>query len=412
MKTLLRKVTIHYPGHKLNGKTVDFLLSGSKIEQIGAHIKAEKANEVKGQQLICMPGLIDLQCTVGEPGHEYKEDLKSASAAAEAGGFKTIVMTSSTEPVIDNKAQLQFIANHSKNLKTNILAYGAITKGAEGKELSEMFDMHSSLAVAFSDGKRPVKDVNMMKRALEYVKNFNGLVCSFPLDERLNPGAMVHESESNTLLGIKQMPDLAEEIMLNRDLYLLEYTNSRMHVSTVSCEGSVKLLSEAKRKKLNVTSGVALANLIYTDKALQGFDSVYKVNPPLRESADRKALIKGLKNGSIDVIVTDHTPENIENKDREFDHAAYGMTMLETALSLINMELSQDLDWEDIAKLMSLNPRAIIGMKDPKLEEGSSFDFTVFDTKVKWVYDKKTCKSKSHNSPMFGKELIGKVVEF
>jgi len=409
MKKLIKNVLIHYPGHGMDRQRVDILIGNGTIERIGTALADAAAVTVAGD-LVCFPALVDMQASIGEPGFEYKEDFESAARAAHAGGFSDVVMLPTTHPALDNKGQLQYVTRNARSLPVNIHAYGAISKGVKGQDLSEMYDMHAGGAVAFSDGKHPVSNVNLMKRALEYARNFDGIVCSFPHDDRLTPGGMVHESVHNTTLGLKSTPALAEELMLNRDLYLVEYTGSRLHVSTVSTTGSVRLLKEARSKGLRVTSGVTLANLLYTDLELREFDSVFKTMPPLREENDRQALIAAVREGIIDVVCTDHTPENIENKATEFDHAEYGMTMWETALPLINMHLGSQLGWDTIARAMSLNPRTILGLPAPELREGAPFGFTLFDTQATWVYDKGTCRSKSHNSPVFGQSLRGKVV--
>ena len=413
MKTkLIKQVIIHYPNHPFNGKTVDILVRNGLIEKVGLALKVESSDihliSING--LLCLPGLMDAQCTIPEPGNEHRETLVSAAKAGKKGGFHCIAMLPNTYPVIDNKAQLRFVLNQADQLSLRILCYGSITKSAQGIELSEMFDLKQHGAIAFTDGKHAVSDVNMMKRALDYVKNFQGIVCSFPNDERINPGGMVNESPDNTTLGIKSTPELAEEIMLNRDIYLLEYTNSSMHVSTVSTKGSIELIKKAKDNKLDITAAVALPNLLFTEQELAGFDSNFKTLPHLRDEKTRKSLIEAVNNGTIDMIVTDHTPENIENKDREFDHAAFGMTMLETALSLINSELSSEISWEIVAKTMSLNPRKRFGIDLPQLEIGAPFEFTLFDPNSVWNYDEDSLASKSTNSPVLNKEMKGKVV--
>lgn len=410
MKTLYKNLNVCFPKHPLHGKTIDVLVNNGRISEIGMALSSEGSHIIKSIDLMLMPSMVDMQCTVGEPGYEQKETIESAAEAGFAGGFSTIVMLPNTNPVVDNKAQLDFIHQKSKNLPCKVLSYGCISKGQKGAELSEMFDMHQHGAVGFNDGKKPISDVSLMKRALEYAKSFDALVCSFPYEDRLNPGAMVHESENNTSLGIKSAPSLAEEMMLARDMALLEYTESRLHVSTISTAGSLKIIKEAKGKGLQLTVGVALANLLYTDRNLNAFETVYKTMPPLREQTDVVELINAINSGEIDVIVTDHCPEIIENKDREFDHAEYGMTMLETALSLINMELSSKINWNTIVLMLSLNPRKILGLDMPKLEKGEPFDFIVFDPNHTWTYDRSMKKSLAENSPVFGKQLKGKVI--
>ncbi len=410
MKTLYKKLKVVFPGSEHNGRNIDILVQNNKIVDIGSNLNSEAEKTVITKGLLLMPTLVDMQCSVGEPGNEHKETLESAAKAAKSGGFGTIVTLPTTSPVVDNKAQLHYISQKSNKLPVQILSYGSITKGAKGIELSEMYDMKQHGALAFSDGKRPIEDASMMKRALEYAKAFDGIVCSFPYEERLSPGAMAHESVGNTSLGIKCAPALSEQMMLSRDLSLLEYTHSRLHVSTLSSSESLKLTKEAKKRKLSVTVGVALPNLLFTDEELQTFDTNYKTIPFLREKSDKDALIKAASTGEIDVIVTDHSPENVEGKDREFDHAEYGMTMLETALSLINMHLVSALNWDAIVTLMAINPRRILGLPAPSLEKGAEFDFIVFDPNTEWIYNKTTCLSLSQNSPVFGETLKGRVI--
>tara|TARA_B110000046_G_scaffold74709_1_gene82811 strand:+ start:4343 stop:5581 length:1239 start_codon:yes stop_codon:yes gene_type:complete len=410
MIKLIKNAQVHYPGNPLDKQYVDLLIIDGIIDRIDEKISLESADQVvKGDNLLLFPSLVDMQCTIGEPGDEDKEDFNSAAKAAVAGGFGDIVMLPNTNPVIDTKATFKGINSECKDLAVRIHSYGALSKNCEGFELSEMYDLSVAGVVGFSDGKNPIKDSNMMKRALEYAKGFNALVCSFPLDERINPGGMVNESLENLTLGLKPSPGLAEEIMLVRDLYLAEYTNSRLHFSTISTKKSISLIREAKLKDVNVTCGVAMANLIYTEKNLAGFDSIFKTNPPLRSESDRKALIEGLLDGVIDVIITDHSPEIIENKDREFDYASYGMTMLETTLSLINEHLPE-LHWDKMVDTLSLKPRSILGLTPPKLEAGEVFDFTLFDTEEVWAYKKEIRKTKASNSPLLNRELLGRVI--
>jgi len=410
MKKLVKHALVQYPGNKLDKQRIDLLVVNGKIEQIKDEIDETIADVViSGKDLVLFPSLVDMQCAIGEPGEEEKEDFQSASNAALAGGFGEIVMLPNTQPVLDSKTTLSGVKNETKHLPVGIHAYGALSKGCLGTELSEMFDLSSSGAIGFTDGKSPVTDSNMMKRALEYSNGLNTIICSFPLDARINPGGIVNESLDNLILGLKPSPNLAEELMVVRDLYLAEYTKARLHFSTISTEKSVELIRDAKKKGINVTCGVAIANLIFTEKQLAGFDSNYKTNPPLRSEKDRNALLTGVMDGIIDVVVTDHTPEIIENKDREFDFASYGMTMLETALSLVNEYLTE-LQWDKLVETMSITPRKILTLQLPKLEQGEEFNFTLFDSADSWVYQDDVRQSKASNSPLLNKKLLGRVI--
>lgn len=410
MRTLYKAIKLVYPGDPGNGKRFDVLVEDATIKKIGKDLTSKADEVIDRKGALLFPSLVDSQCTVGQPGFEHRESFESLSKAAKIGGFGDLILLPNTDPVVDNTAQLEYIKRSNGIGGVRLHAYGAITKGTNGKELSEMFDMHSNGALAFSDGKIAVADVNMMKRALDYARNFDGLVISYPNDERLSPGGMVNESPDNTLLGLKSKPELAEELMLNRDLYLLKYTGGKMHVSTISTSGSVDLIKQAKKGNQDLSAGVALPNLLFTEAALNKFDTNYKVEPPLRSEKTVASLRKAVQVGTIDVICTDHTPQDIESKDVEFDHAAYGMTMLESALSLINMNLIGPLAWDDIIRSMAVKPRELFGLPQPQFKEKSSFDFVVFDPKEEWEYNKKTCASKSHNSPFLNQTLIGKVI--
>lgn len=411
MSTLIKNANVIYPGHALHGNTIDVLVENGIITKIASNIEnTGNSKEIEAENLMLFPALVDAQCAIGEPGFEYKEDLRSAAEAAKNGGFSVLMMLPNTNPVLDTRGQLEYLKQKTASLGVDIKPYANISKGGHGKDLSEMYDMHDGGAVAFSDGKHAIDDVNLMKRALEYTQSFGGIVCNFPFDDRVNPGAMVHESKQNIKLGIKSSPAIAEELMVNRDLYLQRYSGGNLHISTISSAGSVDMIHEAKARGQQVSCSVAMANLLYTDASLEGFDTNFKTMPVLREESDRQALIEGLKNGVIDMIVSDHTPENIENKDVEFDHASFGMTAIETALPLINEHLIADLGWDIIVQRFSIAPRKRFGIALPDFSEGSAFEFTLFDPNHVWTYNKASKASKSANTPVFNKELKGKVV--
>lgn len=411
MKTRILNFKALYPNHPLNGESRTVLIENNRVIALDNEAKDATADrEIDAQDLLCFPALMDAQCSVGEPGFEYKEDFQSLTKAARNGGFSSLAMTPETDPIRDSSAQVKQVIEAAEDLDIDLLPYGTISKGLDGNRLAEMYDLHKAGAIGFSDGKHPVKDVNMMKRALEYARGFDGLICSFPLDMSLNPGGIVHEGLVAAELGLKTSPALSEELMIIRDLHLLEYTKSKLHFSTISTSKAVELIRNAKGHT-NLSAAVALPNLLFSDSELKSFDTNFKTNPPLRDGDHIEALLQGLIDGTIDMIVTDHTPENPENKEVEFDHASPGMIMLETALALINMKLVDKLSWETIIKTMAINPRLRFGQKLPELNVGSRFDFTLFDTTSEWVYDKTNKGSKSENSPFYGKSLKGQVIQ-
>lgn len=405
---LIQSVTILDPQSKLNGKVADILVVDGKISEIGKGIKSSAKDllSINGKGQYLSAGFFDLNVNFGDPGLETKEDLSTGTAAAAAGGFTGLALMPNTQPPIHSKAQVAYLVNRSKNNLVDIHPLGCISHNCEGKELAEMFDMQQTGAIGFTDGKKPVSNAGLMSRALLYTKSFNGLIFSYAEDQDIAGNAKMNEGVMSTYLGMKGNPSLAEELMISRDLYLAQYNDSRVHFSTISTATSVDLIRKAKKAGVKVTCDVAAHALVLTEDLLEGFDSHYKVKPPLRTKADQKALIAGLKDGTIDAIVSQHTPHEIEFKDVEFEIASYGITALQTALPLA---LKAGLSPEQIVEKMSANPRKILGLSNPVLKEGISANFILFDPGEEWTYDEKTNYSRSENSPFMGKKLTGKV---
>ncbi|MEJ7691815.1 dihydroorotase [Daejeonella sp.] len=405
---LIQSATILDPQSKHHGKVADILVVDGKISEIGKSIKSSAKNTLtinaKGQYLSA--GFFDLNVNFGDPGLETKEDLSTGTASAAAGGFTGIALMPNTQPPIHSKAEVAYLVNRSKNSLVDIYPLGCISHNCEGKELAEMFDMQQTGAIGFTDGKKPVSNAGLMSRALLYTKSFNGLIISYAEDQDIAGKAKMNEGVMSTYLGMKGNPSLAEELMISRDLYLAEYNDARIHFSTISTANSVDLIRKAKKTGVQVTCEVAVHALVLTEDLLEGFDSNYKVKPPLRTKADQKALIAGLKDGTIDAIVSQHTPHEIEFKDVEFEIASYGITGLQTALPLA---LKAGLSPEQIVEKMAINPRKVLGLSNPVLEAGKSANFILFDPSEEWTYDEETNYSKSENSPFFGEKLKGKI---
>jgi dihydroorotase len=406
MNLLLKSATIIDPNSPFNKKIADVLIEKGIITQIAGEIEAD-AEVFEAEGACIAPGFFDLNCNIGEPGLETKEDIYTGTKAAAAGGFTGIALMPNTIPPVHSKAEIEYIVNRSKKNLVDIYPIGAISHKREGKDLAEMYDMYLSGAKAFSDGNRPVQDAGLMERALLYSQGFDGLVFSYPEDTAIAGKAKVNEGEVSTLLGMKGIPPLAEELMIARDLYLAEYTGSRIHFSTISTTRSVELIREAKRKGIEVTCDVAVYHLVLTDEALLGFDSLYKVKPPLRTQDDVDALLKGLYDGTIDAIVTQHTPHEVEFKNVEFEVAEFGMTGLQTAFSLA---VKAGLDIDMIVQKMAINPRRILNIDIPVIAEGKEANLVLLDTELEWEYNKKNNRSKSYNSPFIGHNLKGKVL--
>ena len=408
-KILLKSVTVVHPESSFNGKTVDVLLAGGLIQAIDKNIpvadKSVQEIEAKGKYLI--PGLFDLNTNFGEPGFETKEDLESGSEAAAAGGFTGVALMPNTNPPVYSKAEVAYLVNKAAPYLTDVFPLGAISYKREGKDLAELYDMHLAGAVAFTDGNRPVADSGLMSRAMLYAKGFDGLVFSNPEDPSIAGSGKMNEGETSTYLGMKGIPALAEELMIARDIYLAEYNDCRIHISTVSTAKSVELIRQAKKRGLQVTCDVAAHHLVLTEDAVTNFDSNYKVKPPLRTKADVKALLKGLNDGTIDAVVSQHTPHEVEFKNIEFEIASYGIIALQTLLPLV---LQAGLSMEQVIEKVAVNPRRILNLPVPEITVGATANLALVDPKAQWQYSAETNLSKSQNSPYLGNKLTGKVL--
>jgi len=405
---LIQSVTVLHPESPFNGQTVDVLISNGKIAEIGKKIDGSNKNasifDAKGQFL--SPGFLDINANFGEPGLETKEDMETGCATAAAGGFTAVALMPNTQPPIHSKAEVSYLLNKSQNHLVDILPIGCISHHREGKEMAEMFDMQNSGAIAFSDGNKPVSNAGLMSRALLYTKSFNGLIFSYAEDQDIAAKGKMNEGVMSTFLGMKGNPSLAEELMVSRDLYLAEYNEARIHFSTISSHRSVDLIRKAKKAGVKVTCDVAAHHLVLSEDNLEGFDSQYKVKPPLRTKTDQKALIAGLKDGTIDAIVSQHTPHEIEFKDVEFEIASFGIIGLQTVLPLA---LKSGLSPEMIVEKLAISPRKLLGIAIPGFDLGISANFILINPIEKWTLNEKSNKSKSYNSPFMGQELTGKV---
>jgi len=409
MKSLLiTSVKVILPGNKYHQQTVDVFIEKGKIIQIGKTIKVADKNveTIDGTGKILSPGFFDLHANFGEPGLETKEDIRTGTAAAAAGGFTAVAVMPNTEPAIQSRSEVALVVNAAKGNIVDIHPIGAISKKREGKEMAELYDMKQNGAVAFSDGNRSVQQAGLMSRALLYAKGFEGLIFSHAEDESMAGGNKMNEGTMSTYLGMKGIPNLAESLMVSRDLYLAEYTEAPIHFASISTPEAVDLIKKAKAKGLRVTCDVAAHQLVFTDEDIIGFDSNYKVSPPLRTKADAKALIKGVKDGVIDAVVSQHTPQEIEFKNVEFHIAKNGIIGLQTVLPLL---IRAGLNEEQIVHSLAVRPRQILGMAIPQIKAGAMANLVLFDPAKSWTFNEKTNKSKSKNSPLFGQTLKGAV---
>jgi dihydroorotase len=407
MNLLLTDVTIADPNSEFNHQQCDVRVTQGKIVEIGKGLKAKENEEtVAGKGAFLSPGFFDMNCSIGDPGFETKEDIQTATAAAQAGGFTGLAVLPHTKPVVHSKAEVEYIINKAKNNLVDVYPVGAISHDLEGKELAELYDMQQAGAIAFSDGTKPITDDGFMSRALQYAKGIKGLLIVYPENKSIAGKSQVNESKTSVLLGMKGMPALAEEMHISRDIFLANYHQAPVHISNISTAGSVALIKRAKRDGLQISCDVAAHHLVFTEELLNDFDSNYKVKPPLRGKADNKALLAGLKDGTIDAIASQHRPHEPEFKDVEFEIAAYGIIALQTVLPLL---VKAGLDATLIADKLSLAPRKLLNLPVPAIAVGEEANFTLFNTTEKWVYTNQNNFSKSRNTPLLGQTLTGKV---
>ncbi len=410
MQLLIKNVLIVLPASPLDGEKTDLLLINGTIERIGKNIDAADAEILDARGACLSPGWLDLGASVGDPGLEHREDFRSATQAAAAGGYTALACFPNTFPEIHSKSEVLYVRSFSKNNLVEFLPIGAVSHECKGKDITEMHDMHAAGAVAFSDGKKSIQDGGLMMRALQYVKPFDGVILNQPHDKSIAPGGQMNEGIVSTSLGLRGIPDMAEELMVQRDLHLVEYTDGRLHFQNISTAGAVKLIREAKKKGLRVTASVAAMNIGCDDGLLLDFDSNFKVMPPLREHSDIKAIQTGLKDGTIDCITSNHTPLDEEAKNLEFPHADFGAIGLETAFALSRTHSHKFLSVSQLVEKFALAPRKILGLPLPEIALGAAANFTIFDPDEQWVFSEKDIRSKSKNTPFLSWTLRGKVL--
>lgn len=406
---LIHAADLIYPGHPLDGHIVYVLIEDGVIVKISKDVIQNLPDNCKiidGKGKVLTLGFFDMNANFGEPGLETKEDLYTGAAAAAAGGFTGVAIHPNTLPAIHSRAEVSLIINSTKDFLVDVLPVGAISKDRKGEALTEMYDMHLHGAIAFSDGDRSIQQAGLMSRALLYSHGFEGKIISYPQDNTIAGDNIMNEGVVSTYLGIKGSPNLAESMMVSRDLYLAEYNDTAIHFTTISTAESVDLIREAKKKGRKVSCDVAAHHLLLTDEEIKGFDSQYKVIPHLRTEKDRKALIQGVKEGVIDCVVSQHTPQEVEYKDVEFQIAKPGIISLQTVLPIL---LKVGLDMKTIVEKLSFNPRKVLNLTIPKLEENEEANLVLIDINKTWVLDAETNKSKSKNSPFWNQELKGQI---
>lgn len=403
MQVLIQQAKITDKRSGFYNQVVDILIEKGVITQIAKSIKIKVKNTIKSDGLCVSAGWVDMLADYREPGYEHKETIESGLKAAAAGGFTHVCVAPNTNPAISTKSIVQSVMQKAAGNIVSLHPLGAITQDIEGKNLAEMLDMHAHGAIAFTDGWKPVQNPQLMLKALEYVKAFDGTLIQIPVDNALAAGGLMHEGETSVRLGMPGIPALAETILLHRDIELLRYTGSKLHITGVSTAEGVDMIRKAKKEGLNITCSVTPYHLVLNDKALEGYSSMYKVMPPIRSEADRKALLKGLKDGTIDCIASHHRPQEWDAKAKEFEYAADGMNIQEITYNLALEGAGE----ERIADMMTA-ARDILGLGDTNIEVGAVADLTMYTTLGSHTVN--SMQSTSGNNPFIGTTLQGKVI--
>ena len=409
MKLLIKQALVVDPSSSFNNKKVDLLIEDGILTKIGNIASTEVDKIVASPGLCISPGWVDSFAHFADPGYEHKETLDSGAAAAARGGFTDVLIVPNTNPILHNKAGVEYILHKSQFLPTTIHPIGAVTRQAEGKELAEMYDMFENGAVAFSDGHRCIQSAGLLIKALQYVKAIDAVVIQVPDDYSINPNGLINEGITSTQLGLPGKPAIAEELMVARDLALCNYAESKLHLTGISTANSLQLIQQAKKDSISVSCSVTPYHLYFSDEDLANYTTNLKVNPPLRSKVDREALRNAVKEGLVDCIASHHMPHEFDSKIVEFEHAQYGMIGLETAYAATNTAV-KGLTPIRTVEIFSLNPRKIFGLKVPTIAVNEKCCFTLFDPTLEWVPSKEELKSRSSNTPFIGMQLQGKVV--
>ena len=405
MNIIIRSAKIIDPQSPFHNKIVDLQIENGTIKKIGEKLpKAADFEEIKLENLHVSQGWFDSSVSLGEPGFEDRETIANGLQTAAKSGFTGIALQPNSYPVIDNQSQINFVKSKGNGFATQLFPIGALTKQSAGTDMAELFDMKNAGAIAFGDYNKSLDNPNLLKIALQYTQDFDGLVIAFSQDSTIKGTGVANEGIVSTRLGLKGIPALAEELQVARNLFLLEYTGGKLHIPTVSTAKTVALIKEAKAKGLNVTCSVSVHHLVLTDEKLDGFDTRFKVSPPLRIENDRKALAKAVKDGTIDMITSDHNPIDIEHKKMEFDGAKSGTIGLESAFVALNTVLPLE---TIIDKLTS--GKSIFNIENQSIDEGNWANITLFNPDGNSVFIKENILSKSKNSAFLGTKVKGKV---
>ncbi len=411
MKILIENARIVDRNSPHHGAIRDILIEDGRIisigEKLASGVQADKVLRQPG--LHVSPGWVDVFAHFGDPGYEYKETLESGAAAAAAGGYTDVFVLPNTKPVVDSKSQVEYIRRAAAALPVRIWPLGSVTRGLEGKDLAEMYDMRNSGAIAFSDGTNPVQSAGLLLKGLQYVKAFDGVIVQVPDDKTVGASGLMNEGIISTRLGLPGKPMMAEELMVARDIELVRYTGSKLHITGVSSPRSLEYIRAAKAAGLQVSCSVTPHHLFFTDADLTNYDTNLKVYPPLRDAAAGQTLKKAVQEGLVDAIASHHLPQEFDSKIVEFEYAKPGMSSLETVYPALRTALPE-LSPEQTVDLLSYRPRQLFGLEQPGISEGQTATLTIFDPAGTTQLETGTTRSRSKNNPFIGRSLKGRVI--
>lgn len=408
MRILIKSVEIIDKRSSFHKQVKNVVIQNGKIVEIGdKNFSADKTILAEG--MVLSTGWFDVGAFVGDPGLEHKEDLHSLAKAAAAGGFTEVAVLPNTSPSVQSKNEVSYIIQNNTSRLVQIHALASVTKNNKGEELTEMIDLNEAGAIGFTDGLKSIWHTDIFLKSLQYLQKFDGVLIDQPEDRHLNLFGQMHEGINSTLLGLKGMPRIAEEVAVGKNIELLSYAGGRLHVAKISTAKTVDMIRAAKKKGLYITCSVISYQPLLDDSLLHDFDTHYKVNPPLREKADQDALIRGLKDGTIDIICSGHLPQDEESKQIEFDQADFGIINFPTFASQL-AQLGRFIEMEELIEKVTTNPRKLFKMAEPTIEVDAKANLALFDPTKEWVFSASENLSRSNNSPWLGKKLKGKVV--
>ncbi len=407
MKVLIKQAHIICSSSPFHGQVKDILIIDGIIDKIADNITENAEEIIANDNMHVSIGWMDVFAHFTDPGYEHKETLATGAAAAAAGGFTDVMIVPNTNPAVSSKSQVEYIVQKSVALPVNIYPIASITKNTEGTALAEMYDMHASGAIAFSDGTQPVQSPGLLLKALQYVLAINATIIQVPDDKSISAHGLMNEGIASTRLGLPGKPAIAEELMIVRDIELLKYTKSKLHITGVSTKKGIELIAAAKKEGLNISCSATPYHGWFCDEDLAAYDSNLKVNPPLRTRADMMAVRQAIQDGTVDCIASHHFPQHWDDKTCEFEYAKNGMIGLQTLFAAVN---SFENDLPKLIDQLTIGPRNIFGLALPQIKEGNLACITLFNPLQQYIFEERMILSKSHNSPFIGKTLKGKII--